>query len=169
MANRSVHDMGGTPAGPVDTGAHEPTLTERRIDAMMQLLRTKPRSFWRTDENRRAIESLAPETYASSGYYQKWAYAMRTLLVEKGLLTAAEIDQRLVEVKMRHGVLRPAGKMPRRKPPASADAAAAGSPGKTAPVASKARAKVAAAAGPKKPAKPKAAPPVAKATKARAK
>ena len=47
------HDMGGDPAGPVDAHEHTPTMTERRIDAMMLLLRNKPRSFWVTDENRR--------------------------------------------------------------------------------------------------------------------
>lgn len=113
---RGAHDMGGDRAGPIDTSEHLPTLTERRIDAMMLLLRAKPRAFWRTDENRRAIESLAPETYRSSGYYQKWAYAMRSLLVEKGILTDAEVDRRLAEVRRRYGLPGPAGKAPRRKP-----------------------------------------------------
>jgi hypothetical protein len=64
MTERAISDLGGLPAGPLDTSEHEPTMTERRIDAMMMLLRSKPRSFWGTDENRRTIESLAPETYA---------------------------------------------------------------------------------------------------------
>ncbi len=96
-----AHDMGGERAGPVDHHEHTPTLTERRIDAMMLLLRNAPRSFWVTDENRRTIESLAPETYAASGYYEKWTYAMRSLLIEKGVLSRAIIDRRLAEVKAR--------------------------------------------------------------------
>ena len=51
--------MGGQPAGLVDRSEHTPTLVERRIDAMMQLLRNKPRSFWKTDENRRTLPSLS--------------------------------------------------------------------------------------------------------------
>ena len=94
--------MGGDPAGPVDTHEHTPTLSERRVDAMMLLLRNKPRGSWTTDENRRTIESLAPDHYRTSGYYEKWAYAMRGLLVEKGVLTEAEIAKRLKEVKARH-------------------------------------------------------------------
>ncbi len=102
MTNRGVHDMGGDPAGPVDTHEHTPTLTERRIDAMMQLLRAKPNNFWRTDENRRTIEALAPQTYRDSGYYEKWAYAMRGLLIEKGVLAESEIAKRLEDVAARY-------------------------------------------------------------------
>ncbi len=99
---RKPHDMGGDTAGPVDQHDHTPTMTERRIDAMMQLLRQKPRAFWVTDENRRTIESLTPETYRDSSYYQKWCLAMKSLLVEKGVLAEAEIAAKLVEVKARH-------------------------------------------------------------------
>lgn len=102
-STRKPHDMGGDPAGPVDTHEHTPTLVERRIDAMMLLLRQKPRAFWVTDENRRTIESLSPETYRDSGYYEKWCRAMRSLLVEKDVLTEAEIEAKLDEVRSRHG------------------------------------------------------------------
>ena len=62
MAKRGVHDLGGEPAGPIDRHEHVPTLTERRIDAMMQLLRLKPRGFWTTDENRRTIQVCSAST-----------------------------------------------------------------------------------------------------------
>ena len=62
-----------------DAFEHTPTLTERRIDALMMLLRDKQRSFFTTDENRRTIESLTPEHYNASGYYEKWAFAMYKL------------------------------------------------------------------------------------------
>ncbi len=97
------HDMGGDPAGPIDRDEHTPTMAERRIDAMMLLLRNEPRSFWVTDENRRTIESLSPDTYRDTRYYEKWCLAMRSLLIEKGVLTEAEVDAKLAEVKARHG------------------------------------------------------------------
>ncbi|MGE3915717.1 MAG: hypothetical protein AB7F78_08475 [Hyphomicrobiaceae bacterium] len=125
---RKPHDMGGDPAGPIDSHEHTPTLVERRIDAMMQLLRQKPRAFWVTDENRRTIESLTPETYRDSGYYQKWCLAMRSLLVEKGVLSDAEIDAKLAEVKARHAAAAKApakAAKPARKKPAAKAAAAA--------------------------------------------
>jgi hypothetical protein len=119
MTRKSVHDMGGDPAGPVDHHEHTPSLTERRIDATMMLLRNKPRGFWATDEMRRTIESLAPETYRASSYYEKWTYAMRDLLIEKGVLTEAEITARLAEVKARHAP-KTAAKGKRKAPAAKA-------------------------------------------------
>lgn len=116
MARKSVHDMGGDPAGPVDRHEHTPTLTERRIDAMMQLLRLKPRGFWTTDENRRTIESLSPDTYRASGYYEKWAYAMRGLLIEKEVLTEAEVAAKLDEVKARFAKAGAKAAKPKSKP-----------------------------------------------------
>jgi hypothetical protein len=101
MAERGVHDMGGEDGGPVDNHEHVPTMSERRVDALMQLMRSNPRSYWVVDEMRRTIESLTPEHYNASGYYEKWAYAMRGLLIEKGVVTQAEMDAKLAEVKAR--------------------------------------------------------------------
>ena len=98
---RAITDIGGLPAGPIDTSEHEPTMTERRIDALMMLMRQKPRAFWGADENRRTIESLLPEFYENSAYYERWVVAMRSLLVEKGILTEAEIEAKLADVKAR--------------------------------------------------------------------
>ena len=100
-AARAVSDIGGLEAGPIDRHEHEPTLTERRIDAMMMLMRAKPRAFWGSDENRRTIESLTPEFYEGSGYYERWVTAMRALLIEKGVIGADEIDAKLAEVRKR--------------------------------------------------------------------
>ena len=102
MRERASADIGGRPAGPLDTGDHTASMSERRIDAMMMLLRKQPRAFWLTDENRRTIESLAPEFYEGSAYYERWVTAMRALLVEKGVLTAHEIDAKLADVRARH-------------------------------------------------------------------
>ena len=99
---RGVHDLGGLPAGPVDRHEHAPTLTERRIDAMMGLLRDDKRRLWTTDENRRTIESMSPWLYEGAGYYERWVCSMRSLLVEKGVLTEAEIATRLEVVRARH-------------------------------------------------------------------
>ena len=101
MKNRLISDIGGLPEGPLDLSEHEPTMTERRIDAMMMLLRAKPRSFLASDENRRTIESLEPDTYKKSEYYERWVLAMKELLIEKAVLTEAEIESKLKEVRSR--------------------------------------------------------------------
>jgi nitrile hydratase len=67
----------------------------------MQLMRANPRSYWVVDEMRRTIESLTPEHYNAAGYYEKWAYALRGLLIEKGVVTEPEIEAKLAEVKSR--------------------------------------------------------------------
>lgn len=102
MTRRAVTDLGGLPAGPIDRHEHEPTMTERRIDAMMMLLRQKPNPLVISDENRRTIESLSPEFYEGSAYYERWVAAMHFLMVEKGVLSEAEVEKKLAEVKSRY-------------------------------------------------------------------
>ena len=104
MQTRLISDLGGLPAGSIDRSEHQPTMTERRIDAMMILLRAKPRSFWVSDENRRTIESLEPTTYAESAYYERWVLAMKSLLLEKGILTEQELDAKVDEVRSRESL-----------------------------------------------------------------
>ncbi len=96
-----THDMGGAPAGPIDRSEPPVTLTEQRVDAMMALLREPPLGLFSTDAMRRAIEDLAPDVYLGSAYYERWCYAMRDLLVETGVLTDAEIADRLAAVQQR--------------------------------------------------------------------
>ena len=101
MTGRGVHDIGGLPAGPIETKEHEPSLTERRIDAMMMLLRQSTATAFTTDENRRSIESLAPAMYERAGYYERWVRSMTSLMVEKGVLSQAEVEARLAAVRAR--------------------------------------------------------------------
>merc|ERR1719161_1078286 len=45
------------------------------------------------DEMRRGIESLDPEAYTKTGYYEKWAVTMAKLLLEKGILQQKALDE----------------------------------------------------------------------------
>ena len=54
-----------------------------------------------TDEMRRTIQSLPPERYESLSYYEKWTAALEILLIEKGILTAAETDAKAVKLRER--------------------------------------------------------------------
>ena len=96
---RGSHDMGGEPAGPVDREVREPEDWERLADAINAALGKK--GLQTTDEHRRAIESL-PD-YRDLAYYERWASATERLLVEKGILTSAEIDERAAEIHRRWG------------------------------------------------------------------
>ena len=46
------------------------------------------------DELRRGIESIEPAEYEASTYFERWSASIETNLVEKGVLTTEEIDER---------------------------------------------------------------------------
>ena len=96
----AVHDRGGWPDDtPIDRTEHEYSDWERRVDAVHQVLGAQ--GIRTTDEMRRAIESLPPEQYEALSYYEKWTAALEILLIEKGILTAAEIDGKAAELRGR--------------------------------------------------------------------
>ncbi len=93
-----VHDRGGWPdAGPIDRSEHEYTMWEKRTDALMRLLTS--RGVMRVDELRRAIEAIEPRLYEQLGYYERWITAIERLMIEKGILTRAEIEQKVEELE----------------------------------------------------------------------
>ncbi len=93
-----IHDLGGSPdANPIDKSQHETEDWERLADAITVALDKK--GIKTTDEHRRAIESLDPGRYRELGYYERWISATELLLVEKGILTHEEIDQKAAEIE----------------------------------------------------------------------
>jgi len=50
------------------------------------------RRIYNLDEFRDAQERLPVEEYLGASYYERWFAAIRTLLVEKGVATAEELD-----------------------------------------------------------------------------
>ncbi len=128
-----VHDMGGMHGfGPVhpedDAGFHADW--ERRVRAMMMgLIR---RGAFNIDEMRRAIESIPPAEYLASSYFERWLTALRALVVEKGVLAPADVDdliatlartpesspRRREDPTLAKRLLEPSGPRPRREAPA---------------------------------------------------
>ena len=96
-----VHDLGGLPGGSIDTSQHEVEDWERLADAITIVL--DKRGVKTTDQHRRAQESLDPETYATLTYYERWVAATEALLIEKGILTREEIDERAARIVDRWG------------------------------------------------------------------
>ena len=94
-----AHDIGGSPGGPIDRGQHEVEDWERLADAINGALGAK--GLQTTDQHRRAIESL--EDYRELSYYERWVAATEKLLVEKGVLSSEEIDERTAEIERRWG------------------------------------------------------------------
>jgi hypothetical protein len=89
--------MGGSPGGPIDKDQHEVEDWERLADAVNGALGAK--GLQSTDELRRAIESL--ENYLDLSYYERWVAATEKLLVEKGVLTSDDIDERAALIQRR--------------------------------------------------------------------
>jgi hypothetical protein len=93
-----IHDLGGSPgAGSIDKSQHETEDWERLADAVTVVLDKK--GLKTTDELRRAIESLDPERYRKLGYYERWIAATELLIVEKGILTHKEIDEKTAKLQ----------------------------------------------------------------------
>jgi hypothetical protein len=91
-----VHDRGGWPdAGSIDRTEHAYSMWEKHTDAIRGVLGAK--RIIRTDELRRAIESIEPNLYERLSYYERWLVAVEMLLVEKGFLTHAEVDRKMAE------------------------------------------------------------------------
>jgi hypothetical protein len=98
---RGPNDVGGLPAGPVDTQPHDLTFLEKQVDAINMLLGAK--GIRRTDENRRYIEMLGHDAYNTLSYYERWTASISRLLIDKGYLTQDEIDAKVAEVRERQG------------------------------------------------------------------
>ena len=50
------------------------------------------RGVYNLDEFRDAIERMPAADYLAASYYERWFTAIRTLLVEKGVATAGELE-----------------------------------------------------------------------------
>lgn len=89
-----MHDRGGWPTdAPIDRREHELANWELLTDALVGALGNA--GVMNVDELRRAIESMPPESYETASYYERWLFAMETILTEKGVLAPGEIDARL--------------------------------------------------------------------------
>jgi hypothetical protein len=103
---RAMHDLGGVEpfaSQPIDQTEHELSHFDKSVDALMYLLSHPGRRIIHVDELRRAIESLTAKQYESLGYYEKWLLAMRNLLIEKQVLTPAEIEAKLAALRAEGG------------------------------------------------------------------
>jgi hypothetical protein len=99
--NKGPHDLGGTAAGPIDTTDHGMKFWEKQANALRNTLTRK--QVVRVDELRRAAEDLGDQYYKLA-YFERTTMALRTLLIEKGLITETELKARMAEVRARFDV-----------------------------------------------------------------
>ena len=99
MIQRGHHDMGGLPAGKVEPTEHDYPDWERRVDAMVQLLRGGGRIT--VDELRKNIEALPHDAYDKLSYYEKWITSLTQTLLQRGLITTEDLARKMQEVEQR--------------------------------------------------------------------
>jgi nitrile hydratase len=92
-----VHDLGGMQGfGPVEREENEPVFHAAWEAAMLAMQRAGgSRGLFNIDEFRHGIERMAPADYLRVTYYEKWLDGVTRLLVEKGVVGAAELAERL--------------------------------------------------------------------------
>jgi hypothetical protein len=90
---RGVHDRGGLPTDePIDRSEHTLEDWELLTDALVGALAR--RRLVNVDELRRGIESMPAAEYEQASYYERWLFSIETILTEKGVLAAGELDRR---------------------------------------------------------------------------
>ena len=99
MIERGHHDMGGLPAGKVEHTEHDYPQWERRVDAMVTLLRIGKKIT--VDELRKNIEALPPEAYDKLSYYEKWISSLTQTLLQRGIITTEELGRKMEDVERR--------------------------------------------------------------------
>lgn len=94
---RRHHDMGGLAAGLVERAEHAHAPWEKKVDALLRLLLA--RKVMTLDELRRGIEEIGPDAYDKLGYFERWITSITNVLLEKGVVTVAELAQRMEAVR----------------------------------------------------------------------
>ncbi|MGR8010274.1 hypothetical protein [Streptomyces hypolithicus] len=89
-----MNDVGGMQGfGPIDTTDDtEPFHAdwEARVFALNGALIAQ--KVYNLDEFRDAVESMPPQAYLAASYYERWFFAIRTLLERKSVLAAGDLD-----------------------------------------------------------------------------
>jgi len=101
----SIHDLGGMHGmGPIDIAPDQPLFPnewERRMFGVCQSVGLC--GYYNVDEFRHSIERMDPAAYLATPYYEHWAFAIETLLTEKGVLAPGEVAAREGEITRENG------------------------------------------------------------------
>lgn len=93
----SIHDCGGMDGlGPVEIEANEPVFHgdwERLVAGVF--FTTILAGIYNDDEFRQSREKLEAAKYLRFSYYHQWLLAIQRLLIEKDVVTEAEIEDRM--------------------------------------------------------------------------
>ena len=84
--------MGGMHGfGPVIAERGEPVFHARWEGTVRAIFERTNGRYFNLDEFRRVMERMPADAYLRASYYEKWLYAIETILKEKGVVTADEL------------------------------------------------------------------------------
>jgi nitrile hydratase len=92
-----IHDLGGMSGfGPVEIEPDEPVFHERweAHAYALNILGIGILRAYNVHEYRHAVERMDPAQYLGTSYYERWLTGVASLLVEKGVVTQAELEAR---------------------------------------------------------------------------
>lgn len=95
-------DAGKAAPRPLDRTDREPTFFDKRVDAVLSLLTGQGTDRYDKTLHQRAIELYHSLEDDSRSYAETWLLAIKTVLVERGLLSEAEIDRKLDAIVRAH-------------------------------------------------------------------
>lgn len=89
----STHDLGGMHGfGPIDRSQLQNFTSEWEEKVFSLTLACGMLGKWNLDQSRFAREQMEPGEYLQSSYYQHWLHGLEILLLDKGLVTAKELE-----------------------------------------------------------------------------
>ena len=96
-----IHDMGGMQCmGPIVREENEPQFHEEWEGRVFGMFFTNfAEGHFNVDMFRHAIERMGPAEYLETSYYEHWLHVYETVLVERGILTQAEIDEKIASLR----------------------------------------------------------------------
>lgn len=97
---RAMHDLGGVSkfmCDAVDVEPHALDDFDREVDAIRGILGAK--KVMSVDELRRGIEAIPEADYLRLTYYQRWIRSIAANLLEKGVVSEAELRAALEDTK----------------------------------------------------------------------
>jgi hypothetical protein len=97
---RTAHDLGGEAGGPIQLQEREPMAWEK--DTMITCECLAWRGIWNHTEKLRRVVDLGEAQYFSLPYAGRFLLSATRALVDKQIVTLAELSNKIEEVKKRH-------------------------------------------------------------------
>lgn len=98
---KGYHDVGGDVAGDIPMVELPWLHWEKQVEAIRGLLGDGTRRIVSLDEVRRGFESFGLDKYNTLSFYRRRLEAMTDILIEKGIVTRAELDAAIVDATAR--------------------------------------------------------------------